>query len=187
MCIPCPDGWTCCGKVWGTCICTHPTFDDCCTRADDPVCLTENGACAALKEPLKGILKGAAVIVDKSRVTLEAAKGALSVAQGFVSAAKGTLDIAIAGLTAVRKTYRAGVEALNAFANFALTEIINIREMYFKVALSVADGGEFQCQVKGVLMGNKIDVTLDFNIRNPLELAKSLGERAISGISGFFG
>ena len=176
-----------CGWAWGACICTHPGWDSCCTRIDDPLCIAENAGCALLKEPLDLILRGAAAFVDESRIVLEAAKGALSVAQGFVSAAKGTLDIAIAGLTAVRKTYRAGVEALSAFANFALTEIINIREMYFKVALSVADGGEFQCRVKGVLMGNNIDLELALNVRNPLELAKSLGEKAISGISSFFG
>ena len=170
----------------GTCICTYPEFDDCCTHVDDPICVTENGACAALKEPAKAVLELAAAAVDGSRVTLEVAKAALSAAQGVVTAARGTLDIAIAGLTAVRKTYRAGVEAISALANFALTEIINIREMYFKVALSVANGGVFQCRVKGVLMGNDIDLDLEFDIKNPLDLAKSLGEKAISGISNFF-
>ena len=140
-----------------------------------------------MKEPLDFILQGAAALVDESRIVLEAAKAAFSVAQGFVSAAQGTLAAVRAVLTAVRTTYRAGVEALSAFANFALTEIINIREMYFKVALSVADGGEFQCRVKGVLMGNNINLNLKLNVRNPLELAKSLGEKAISGISKFFG
>ena len=187
MCFGCARGWDCCKKKWGKCICKTPGWDDCCSRAEDPVCISENAACALLKEPLDLILQGAAAFVDESRIVLDGAKVALSVGQGLVDAAKGTLDIAIAGLTAVRKTYRAGVEALSAFANFALTEIINIREMYFKVALSVADGGEFQCRVKGVLMGNNIDLDLALNVKNPLELAKSLGEKAISGISGFFG
>ena len=147
-----------------------------------------------LKKPLKELLKKpldlfqeAAEIVDKSRIVFEGAKAALSAAQDTVSAARGTLDNAIAGLTVVKEIYRAGVEALSAIANFALTEIINIREMYFKVALSVADGGEFKCRVKGVLMGNNIDLDLEFDIRNPLDLAKSLGEKAISGIANFFG
>ena len=187
VCVGCASGWECCGEAWGKCICTHPGWDNCCSRIDDPICVAANAGCALLKEPLDLILQGVAAFVDESRIVLEAAKAALSVAQGFVSAAKGTLDIAIAGLTAVRATYRAGVEALSAFANFALTEIINIREMYFKVALSVADSGEFQCRVKGVLMGNNIDLDLEFDIRNPLDLAKSLGEKAISGIANFFG
>ena len=187
MCVGCPSGWECCGRAWGACICTHPGWDDCCTRIEDPICIAANAGCALLKEPPLLILKGAEVVVDKSRIVLDVAKAALSVAQGFVNAAKKTLDIAIAALEAVKRTYRAGVEALSAFANFALTQIINIREMYFKVALSAANGGEFQCQVKGVLMGNDIDLSLAFNIRNPLDLAKKLGEMAIDGISSFFG
>ena len=97
------------------------------------------------------------------------------------------MDLAIGFLEGVKITYRVGVDALNAIAKFTLTEIINIREMYFKVELSVADGGVFQCRVKGVLLGNNIDLELTLNIRNPLELAKSLGEKAISGIKNFFG
>ena len=173
--------------MWGRCVCKRPGWKNCCTRVTDPICIAANAGCAVLKEPLDLILRGAAVFVDKSRIVLEGAKAALSVAQGFVSAAKGTLDIAIAGLTAVRKTYRIGVKALSVFADFALTEIINIREMYFKVALDVANGGEFRCRVKGVLIGVDFDLNLKLNVRSPLELAKSLGESAISGISNFFG
>ena len=162
------------------CLC----WGGCCVT--DPECLAENAYCALKKEPLIAILELAKAVVDESDVTLDIAKGALTTVQGVVNTAKQSLNLAIAGLTAVRNTYRAGVEAINALAKFALTEIINIREMYFKVALSVANGGEFQCQVKGVLMGNDIDYDLDFNIENPLELAKSLGEKAISGISKYF-
>ena len=59
--------------------------------------------------------------------------------------------------------------------------------MYFKVELSVANGGEFQCRVVGTLMGENINVNLDFDVRNPLKLAKSLADRAISGLSEFVG
>ena len=108
-------------------------------------------------------------------------------AQRAVDTTKGALDIANAALDTVRITYKVGVGALSALGNFALTEIINIREMYFKVALSVANGGQFQCRVKGVLMGNNINVNLDFDTNNIFGIAKSLGERAVSGIGGFIG
>ena len=108
-------------------------------------------------------------------------------AQGAVNAAKGVLDIAIAALEVVKVTYRVGVGAITAFARFALTQIINIREMYFKVSLSAADGGQFKCRIKGVLMGKNINVNLDFNTKNILSIAKSLGEKAVSGIAGFIG
>ena len=108
-------------------------------------------------------------------------------AQGAVNAAKGVLDLAIAALEVVKITYRVGVNAVTAFTKFALTQIINIREMYFKVSLSAANGGQFKCRIKGVLMGNNIDVDLDFNTKNILGIAKSLGEKALSGIAGFIG
>ena len=53
----------------------------------------------------------------------------ITVAQGVVNAAKLVLDAAIAVLDGVKATYRAGVNALSALTKFALTQIINIREM----------------------------------------------------------
>ena len=126
-------------------------------------------------------------MVDKSRVTLNVVKGALSAAQGVVNSAKRVLDLAVRALDVVRATYRVGVGALNAIAKFTLTKIINIREMYFKVQLSAANGGKFQCRVAGVLMGRNINLNLSFDTRNILSIAKSLGEKAVSGISNFFG
>ena len=151
------------------------------------MCIAKNAACYVLKKPLDLALSLAIKIVDKSRVTLDVAKAALSVAQGVVNVAKRSLDVAIAFLEGVKRTYRVGVNAISALANFALTKIINIREMYFKVGLSAASGGKFQCRVKGVLMGKNINVNLSFDTRNIGTIAKSLAERAVSGISKFIG
>ena len=169
------------------CICTHPGWDSCCTRITDPICVTANAACWLLKKPLDLILQGAIVIVDKSRHLLDVAKAALSVAQGFVYAAKGVLQGAIGFLEGVKVTYRVGVNAISALANFVLTQVINIREIYFKVGLSAASGGAFQCRIKGVLMGNNLNVSLRFDTRNIWSLVKNLAERAVSGLSKFIG
>ena len=169
------------------CICTHPGWDRCCTRITDPICVIANTACAALKIPLDLILKGAIKIVNAGRVTLDIAKGFLTAAQGVVNLAKKPLDLAIKALDAVRIAYRVGVNALSALTNFVLTKIINIKEMYFKVELSAANGGKFQCRVKGVLFGKNINVQLSFNTKNILSIAKSLAERAVKGISKFIG
>ena len=87
----------------------------------------------------------------------------------------------------MKATYRVGVSALKAITKFTLTKIINIKEMYFKVQLSAANGGKFLCQVKGVLVGRNIDLNLRFDTHNILSIAKSLGEKALPGISKFFG
>ena len=187
VCIGCPSGWVCCGRVWGACICTHPGWDSCCTRITDPICAVANAACWLLKKPIDLILQVAIVVVDKSRHLLDIAKAALSVVQGFVYAAKGILQGAIGFLEGVKVTYRVGVNAVSALASFVLTQIINIREIYFKVGLSAASGGAFQCRIKGVLMGNNLDVSLQFDTRNIWSLVKNLAERAVSGLSKFIG
>ena len=187
MCVGCPKGWDCCGSAWGKCVCKRPGWDSCCKRVTDPACTAKNAACYLLKKPLDLVLTAAIKVVDKSRVLLDAAKGALSVAQGVVNAAKRSLDLAIGFLEGVKKAYRTGVNAMSALANFALTKIINIREMYFKAGLSVANGGVFHCRIRGVLMGKSVNLNLSFDTRNIMSIAKGLAERAFSGISKFIG
>ena len=140
-----------------------------------------------LKKSLARALQGAKKVVDTSRHSLDVAKGILSAAQGALDAAKAPLDLANKALDVVKATYKAGVSALSALAKFALTKIIAITEMYFKVGLRVANGGKFQCRVKGVLMGKSFEEQLYFDTKNIFVIAKSLGEKAISGISKFIG
>ena len=187
VCIGCPRGWKCCGKVWGTCVCKRPKWNSCCKRITDPVCLGRNAACYALKKPLDFALTAAIRIVDKSKVALDVAKGALSVAKGIVNAAKRSLNVAIAFLERVKRTYRIGVNAISALTRFTLTKIINIRKMYFRVGLRLANGGKFQCRVEGVLLGRSINLSLSFNTRNIWSVGRALAERAISGLSKFIG
>ena len=187
VCIGCPSGWVCCGRAWGACVCTHPGWDSCCTRVDDPICVTANAGCAALKKPLDFILQGAIKVVDTSRHSLDVVKGILSAAQGAIDVAKAPLTLANKALDVVKATYKAGVSALSALVNFALTKLIAISEMYFKVELSAANGGKFQCRIKGVLMGKSLNEELYFDTKNIFAIAKSLGEKAISGISKFIG
>ena len=132
-------------------------------------------------------LRVAIWVVDKSRHVLDVAKAVLHVARGVVYVARRSLDLAIAFLDGVRYTYRVGVKAISAVINFALTKIINIREIYFKVGLGVANGGVFQCRVKGVLMGGNIDVNLRIDTRNIWSIIRSLAEKAIHGLSKFIG
>lgn len=140
-----------------------------------------------IKRAVDLALRVAIWLVNKSRHVLDIAKAALSVARGIVYAAKRSLDIAIGFLEAVRVTYKVGVKAISAVANFVLTKIINIREIYFRVGLRAASGGAFVCRVKGVLMGGNIDVNLKVDTRNILSVARSLAEKAISGLSKFIG
>ena len=91
----------------------------------------------------QGKFDSAIVVVDKSFHSLDVAKVALTVAQGILHGAKVVLDGAIAFLEGVKITYKVGVSAITALVDFALTKLINIREIYFKVALGAASRGEF--------------------------------------------
>ena len=177
----------CCGRAWGKCVCTRPGWDNCCKRITDPACTARNAACYLLKKPLDLTLSHAINVVDRSRIILDAVKGALSVAQGVVNAAKHSLDLAIGFLEGVKKAYRTGVNAMSALANFALTKIINIREMYFRAGLSVANGGKFHCHIRGELMGENINLSLSFDVHSIQSIARALAERVFSGISKFIG
>ena len=97
------------------------------------------------------------------------------------------MEITKIGLDAVRIAYRVGVNAVSALTNFVLTQIINIHEIYFKVELGEAEKGKFQCRVKGILVGQSVDLELYIDTGDILSIAKSLGERAVSGISDFIG
>ena len=151
------------------------------------MCLARNAACWTLKKTLDAALRVAIWVVDKSRRVLDVAKGALYVARGVVYSARRSLDGAIGFLEGVKRSYRIGVKAISALANFTLTKIINIREIYFKVGLSVANGGKFQCRVTGVLMGRNTNLHLSINTRNVWLIARSLANKAISGLSKYIG
>ena len=187
VCIGCPKGWHCCARVWGACVCGYPGWDSCCIRVTNPICLAANAACWLLKKPLDLILQAAIFIVDKSRHILDLAKVALSIAQGFLRGVQVLLEAAKAVLEGIKITYRVGVNALSALVHLVFTQIINIREMYFKVGLGAAKGGEFACRIKGVLMGLNLDVYLEFNTRDIWSLVRNLAEKALSGLSKFIG
>ena len=169
------------------CICKLPGWDSCCTRIKNPLCLAANAACWLLKKPLDLILQAAIFVVDKSRHVLDVAKVALTLAQGVLHTAKLALDAAIVVLEGVKITYKVGVKAISALVDFALTKILNIREMHFRVALGTAKGGEFECGIRGVVLGVNFNLRVKFNLFDIWSLIKYIAEQAISGLSKFIG
>ena len=132
-------------------------------------------------------MRGAEEIVDSSRLVLDIANGVLEGAKGVISAASHTLDIAIFALEAIKQTYRVGAEAANAVAQFTLKDLFSIKEMIFNVALGVANGGSFDVDVKGRILGKDVDVSVNINIQDINSVAKLLAEEVIDGLSSFFG
>ena len=75
-------------------------------------------------------------------------------------------------------TDREGVEAANAVSNFA-----SIKEVNYKLKLSVDYGIEFQFRAKGSVMGYNFDLNLEVNTKNPFELVKNVVSRTFNWIS----
>ena len=188
VCLPCITGTTCCApKVWGKCPLPCPKFGTCCSSVDDLICVTANTACAGLKATAKGVLKTAQGILQGTKLTLNAAKAVLEVAKKPVTAAQAILDGVNVILEQVKKAYEAGTKAASFIVQFTLTKILSISKMYFKVELSAASGGKFQCRVKGVLVGNNFNSYFMFDTNNIFGIAKSLADRAASGVSKYIG
>lgn len=163
VCVGCPNGFTCCGKVFGKCVCKRPKWKNCCTRSPDPVCESENAACVALKEPIKLTLKAAEEAVDASRYTLEASEAAFLTAEGAVLTAEQSVNAAQGVLDGVEATYAAGLQAAEFIAKLGINGLISIREISFDVSLGVAAGGSFSGSVTAVF-GGAAEVTVSFNI-----------------------
>ena len=187
VCVGCPDGFTCCGTVWGACVCTHPTWNSCCTRIPDPICEGENVACLALKEPIKLALKAAEEIVDSSRVTLEAAKAALALPEAALRAAEEGVNLAQTAVDGVEAAYAAGLEAAEFVAKLGLNGLISIREISFDVSLGAASGGSFSGSVTAVF-GGAAEVTISFNINiyDITSMVKQLVDQIGDGLSSLF-
>lgn len=185
--LPCPRGWKCCKKIWGRCVCKRPIFRGCCKRIPNPICVKRNAICWGLKRSADLALRGGVAFLNRAKRSLDVAKGPVHVGRALIHAAKRSLDVVIRALEGVKRLYSVGVKAVSALTRFTLTKIINIREVHFKVGLSVANGGKFRCQVRAVLMGRNVVLHLHIDTRNIWSIARQLANRALGGLSKFIG
>ena len=161
-----------------------PRIKLCCKNIPNPLCVAANAACYLLKEPIKFLIRAAAVIVDKSRHLLKVAKFALTVAEKVVRSARHLLKVAIVFLEGVKVACKAGIQALK-FVNKALFTSLDIQEISFHTSLSAANGGAFRVGVKAVVLTRPVSFRIHFNIRNPIELIKSLASQLVGGLFKF--
>jgi len=82
VCFGCFDGTSCCGRIFGRCVCRRPRWNGCCRRVTDPICLAGNTACRGLRATISATLSAARRVVDESRRSLDAANAALNGARG---------------------------------------------------------------------------------------------------------
>ena len=186
-CVPCPKGTTCCGKVWGRCVCRRPKFGKCCASVPDAACHAKNAGCYALKKPIQASLRAAKAIVNTARHTLDAANAALIPLQGAVKAAQVAVKGAEQALRGVKAAFAVGLKASNIIAKVGLNGLISIREIRFRASLAVAAGGSFTGSVRAKFAGAaETTVRLRINLRNVKSMAKQLVNRIGKGLSSLF-
>jgi len=120
VCIGCPGPWRCWKRVWGRCVIKRPTWNRCCRRITNPICVKRNLGCRVLRRTAILGLRGARWLVGKSRGLLRAANVVLEGAKHLVRGAKRSLDIANAFLEGVKRAYQAGTKAISAIASFKI-------------------------------------------------------------------
>ena len=185
VCVPCGiSGFWCAVRVWRKCVIWLPRVRTCCRAISNPICVVANAGCYLLKEPIKILIRGAAFIVDKSRYLLKIVEVALIVAEKIVRSSRHILDVAIAFLEGVKVTCRAGIQALK-FVNKALFTSLDIQEISCHTSLSAANGGTFRVGVRAVVLSHPVSFHIHFNIRNPIELIKSLASQLVGGLFKF--
>ena len=184
VCIGCPGPWVCWRRVWGGCW-KRPTWNHCCWRITDPICLAYNFFCRALRAMALLSLRVARILVNTSRYILHAVNLILEVAKHAVRVSKHSLDIVIAILEAVKVAYQVGIKALSAIVRFGLGGIFDIREVAFDVGLSAAATGHFRVSVTLAIFNHFKKLSLNINLSNILPFIKSLGESILGGLTKY--
>ena len=103
----------------------------------------------------------------------------------FVRISKKSLDVVNAILEGVKRTYRAGTQALAAVARFGLGGVFDVKELSFDVALSAAATGHFRVSAVVKIFGRSKRFGLNINLRNILSFVKSIGNKVIGGLRNF--
>lgn len=186
VCVGCVSGTTCCGTVWGTCVCIVPRYRSCCWRVRDPVCEAENAACELLKAPIHVLLEAAEATLRAGRSTLDAARIAFRAAEEVLSGAQQAVRLASDALEVVEDTYQLGIEVATDIAQFGLTGAVNIKEITFDVSLSAASSGRFAASVKARLLGADASVSVNLDLRDITCAAGELADHVVDGLSDLF-
>ena len=184
VCIGCFSGTTCCGTVWGRCVCYLPRWRGCCTRVTNPTCEAQNAACELLKAPIRVLLDTARATLDTSRHTLDAARIAFRAAEEVLSGAQDAVNLASDALDVVEDTYRVGIQVANAIAQFgAIADRIDIKEITFDTSLSTASTGRFLASVRVGLLGVETSARVNLDLRDITGAAGELANRVVNGLS----
>ena len=187
VCIGCIAGTTCCGRVWGRCVCWRPRWNGCCRTVSDPVCVATNAACNAFREPIRAALRSAEALVGTTRRTLGVANAAISGLQRAVTVAQQGVSASRVAVSAVRTAHAAGLQAADLISRLTINSLIRIREISFNVSLATAAGGSFSGSITASFGGaTERTISLNINLHNITSMARELASHIGNGLPSLF-
>ncbi len=186
VCVGCTDGYECCGKVWGNCVCYNPRWNSCCYQETDPICVTANSACYALKASLEQPLHQAQTLVDHSRHALDVVIAVLEAAKLQATVAKGLFDVVVTELEIIKLASRVGIEAENVIVSVGLGGAINIEKLEFDALLSTASTGAFTGSLTACFVGQASTISINVDLHDTTAMARQLADHVVSGLSSHF-
>ncbi|XP_052782322.1 uncharacterized protein LOC128218696 isoform X2 [Mya arenaria] len=214
ICIPGIQCKICHKRVWVFKV-PYPCckLTSCMISFPDPICLTLNLLCSAVRgiaylaleaakvfvripmlafDAAQTIVSAAQFIVDKSRIVLDIAIAALDLAKLGLEATQEILEGAKLALEAVKQVVKLGVAALNFIIEYGLESTIDVRNCGFEVTLSSNDKAVFDvhCDVNAFKTGFRtIKIRINFNdiFQSLWYAAKATITSILNAIGNIFG
>ena len=116
---------------------------------------------------------------------LRAAEIALKGVQVAVDKARNIVNVRFAILKSLRWTLRTGLKALEYITSFLLTEIIDIRDIGFDLAIGLFKYGTISAYMDvSFLRQSPVRLSIKLPIFNPLALVGDLAEKVVPGVTG---
>ena len=185
VCIGFFEAYGCALRAFGKCIWPKWRWNSCKFRVPDPICVLLNAGCFILRLPIEALILIAKGVLFLVEIALRAAEAVLKATQIFVEFAKHLLDLAKEAVEVIKVVFKAGLKALEAIITYALTGVIDIREIGFDVRLAQFDHGHISAYVKvSFLSQSPVTLRISLPIFDPLKIVGELAEKAVSGITG---
>ena len=163
-----------------------PEWVSCLTSFEEPLCVAANVACTVVREtviaalnvakagvtaPLialdaaKESVSAAQFLVDKSRVVIDVAQGALTLAQSGFEGVKAVAEGANIALEEIKKTVRLGIAFLDFLRENTIGNLFDVRNCGFEMELLTPNLSIFDvfCDINPLRLGfRQIRIRIDF-------------------------
>ena len=136
-----------------------------------------------MRAPFEVLLGAAELVLRSVSYFFHIAEQAVALARDVFRAAQQAVRIAGDALEAAGRALGDTLKFAANFAAYAIGNLVNIKEVELSAGLNTARGGHFRARVKAILIGVRVDFSLNLNLYNPQELIDYIVDR-IKGSAG---